>query len=461
MPIRWRLTLWFALMLFIILLLSGVVLHTLLQSYLNNQVDDNLRIHSARVHGTLHPWEIPEPLDYNVIHEKLPPINEFASPGTYIQLIDQQGNVVVKSDSLGDMELPVNPSLIERGFAGEVVIKTVSAGDSTRVRIIVSPLYLREQVLLLEVAQSLKHIDTTMTQVRWALLTSILVALILATVSGGLIVRGAISPVSRITQTAKSIETSSDLKRRVDYRGPMDEIGQLATTFDGMIEHLERVLQSQKHFVADASHELRGPLTVIKGNFDLLKLNLNEEERKESLRAIESEITRMAKIVDDLLLLAEVASGQPEQPEIIVLQEIITEELERAHLSAGSRHIDIGRQENLKITGNRHALEQLLRNLVDNAIRYTPEGGTITLSLFRQGNRACLEVADTGIGIPTEHLPYIFDRFYRVDRHRSRTSGGTGLGLAIVKGIAEQQGGQVTVTSQPGQGSTFTVCLKL
>ncbi len=219
MPIRWRLTLWFALILCAILILSGIVLHILLQRYLLNQVDENLSIYSARVHGTLNPQEIPDPLDYEVIHAKLPPINEFASPGIYIQLIDRSGNVVVKSSNLGEQELPVNPSLISQGFAGNVAIETVAAGDSANIRIMVSPLYLKDQVLLLEVAQSSNHIDAAMSQVRWALLASILVALILASVSGGAIVRGALAPVSRITQTAQDIETSSDLSRRVGYTG--------------------------------------------------------------------------------------------------------------------------------------------------------------------------------------------------------------------------------------------------
>lgn len=461
MPIRWRLTLWFALILCGILILSGIVLHVLLERYLNNQVDDNLRVYSARTHGTLDPQEIQEHLSYEVIHSKLPPINEFASPGVYIQLIDRNGNVVVKSDSLGEQELPVNPSLIEKGFAGNVTIETVAAGDSARVRIMVSPLYLKDQTLLLEVAQSLKHIDVAVSQVRWALLASILVALTLATVSGGMIVRSALAPVSQITQTARSIETSSNLNRRVGYSGPIDEIGQLATTFDHMIEHLDRVFQSQKHFVADASHELRGPLTVIQGNLDLLKRNLSEKDRQESLGAIKAETARMVKITSDLLVLAEVESSQLEQMDMVALKEILSGELERAQPLAGKRKIAIGHQEELTVTGDTQKIRQLLENLVSNAIKYTSEDGTITLSLFRDGDWARLEVADTGIGIAPEHLSHIFDRFYRVDTARSRVSGGTGLGLAIVKGIAEQQGGKVTVTSEPGKGSIFTAWLKL
>lgn len=461
MPISWRLTLWFALIVCVILLVSGAILHTMLQRYLSNDVDDDLRLYSAKVHGTLKPEGIPEPLDYDVVHSSLPPINEFASPGIYIQLIDRNGTVVVKSDNLGDQELPVDPDLVERGFGEEIATKTVAAGDGGRVRIMVSPLHLQNEILLLEVGRSMKHVDAAMSQVRWALLAGLLVALTLVGISGGILVRRALSPVKRITRTAQSIEASSDLSRRVGYSGPMDEIGQLATTFDHMIEHLGRVLNSQRHFIADASHELRSPLTVLQGNLDLLRRNLSEEDRRESLRAMGGELERMSSIVNDLLLLAEVESGQIERQEPVSLKEVLMEASKRAQQLAGERRIVIGNQDDLSVMGDIHNLKQLLGNLVDNAIRYTPEGGTITLSLSRDGDWARLEVADTGIGIAPEHMTHIFDRFYQVDRARSRARGGSGLGLAIVKGIAEQHGGKVTVASEPDKGTRFTVWLKL
>jgi signal transduction histidine kinase len=443
------------------IILSGVVIHSILQGSLNADVDDNLRVYSARVHGTLDTEEIPEPLDYEVIHSSLPSINEFASPGTYIQLIDTNGNVVVKSDNLGEQELPVDPSLVERGFGGEAAIDTISAGDGARVRLMVSPLFVQNEVLLLEVGQSLNNVDATMSQVRWAILGGVLVTLVLVGISGGVIVRRALSPVEQITRTAQSIESSSDLSRRVGYTGPTDEIGRLATTFDHMIGHLHRVFESQKNFIADASHDLRGPLTVIRGNLDLLKRNLGDQERQESLRAMEIETDRMGVLVNDLLLLAEVESEQMERQGMVSLREILLTGLKRAQQMGGNRKVVIGQQEDLSIRGDVYRLSQLLGNLIDNAIKYTTEGGTITLSLFRDGDWARMEVADTGIGIAPEHLSHVFDRFYRVDKARTRGRGGSGLGLAIVRGIAEQHGGKVTVTSDSGKGSTFTVWLKL
>jgi len=320
-PIRWRLTLWFSLILCATSILSGVVIYIIMQETLNAAVDDNLRAYSARVHGILDTEEIPEPLDYEVIRSSLP--YEFASPVTYIVVIDTNSNVVVKSDNLGEQELPFDPILVARGFEGETAIDTIYAGDGARVRLMVSPLFLQNEVLLLEVGQSLYDVDATMNQVRWAILGGILVTLVLVGISGGVIVRRALSPVEQITRTAQSIESSSDLSRRVGYTGPKDEIGRLATTFDHMIGHLHKVFESQKNFIADASHDLRGPLTVIRGNLDLLKRNLSEQERQESLRAMEIETDRMGELVNDLLLLAEVESEQMERQEVVSLREIL------------------------------------------------------------------------------------------------------------------------------------------
>jgi len=267
--------------------------------------------------------------------------------------------------------------------------------------------------------------------------------------------------VRRITKTAKSIETSPDLSQRVGYQGPMDEIGYLAATFDGMIARLDKTFASQRAFVADASHELRTPLTVIRGNLDLLKRKLGESDRRESLRALELETIRMVKIVNDLLLLAEVDASQLVKREPVKLKEIIAEELARARLLAGDRQIKLEREEDLVVVANTQQIKRLVGNLLDNAIKYTAEDGRITLSLSSEDGWARLEVRDTGVGIAPQDLPYVFDRFYRSDKTRSRSNGGTGLGLAMVKEIAERHGGKVAVTSKPGEGSTFSVWLRI
>lgn len=461
MSIRWRLSLWFTLVLSGILIFSGLITRSILENYLNKEVNDNLSIYTARVHGTLHLDQVPEPVDYSVIHNRLPAISEFSSPGIYVQIIDSNGTIVVKSANLGSQELPIDPVLIQQVLSGRVGLKDLSTGDEAMVRIQASPLYLRDRTLVLEVGQSLKAIDMTMNQVIFALVGGVLAALLLSSLLGYTIVRKALSPVQQITKTAKSIEESSDLGRKVNYEGPDDEIRELATTFDKMIARLEVAFQFQKQFVADASHELRTPLTVIKGNMDLLKRDMSNEDRKESLEAIRLETERMVRIIDDLLVLAEAEVGQVRYQDKISLEEVLVDGLTRAQHLAENRKIILGRHDDLSLTGDIHQLKQMLGNLVDNAIKYVPDRGIITLSLVKEGDWARFDVSDTGPGIPPEHLPHIFERFYRVDKARSRARGGTGLGLAIVKQIAGSMGGRVAVTSEHGKGTTFTVWLRL
>ena len=450
MSIRWRLTLSFALVFAVAAIIGSLFFYAAFQQWMiSQQIDGNLKIYSTMLVTAL---AVGTTDNVNGLISSSPVSP--TSPDIWVQLTDSSGNVLAKSENLGERVLPV-----VSGEAWKPVTRT--ADDGTRLRIL--PVYLTagDQTYLLESAQSLASIDPIMTRIGIALLLTIVVFLTFVVASAAILIGRALSPVKKVTATAQGIASSSDLTRRVNYHGPQDEIGQLAATFDRMIEQLDGLLRSQRSFVADASHELRGPLTVIRGNLDLLRRNLSEEDRQESIRALEAEAARMARVVNDLLVLAEVESGPLEQQQMVSLKDMILDAQDRALLLAGDRHIVIERQDDLWVKGDAHKLDQLVGNLVGNAIKYTPEGGAITLSLFQDGEWARLDVADTGIGISPEHLPHIFDRFYRVDRARSRAGGGTGLGLAIVKGIAQQHGGKVTVTSEPGKGSTFTVWLKL
>jgi two-component system OmpR family sensor kinase len=448
--IRWRLTLSFALVFVVAAIIGALFFYAAFQNWMIAQrIDSNLKVYSTAL-VTVLVVGTTDNVDLLISSNPLSP----TSPDIWVQLTDGNGNVLAKSDNLGERVLPV-----VSGTPWEPVTRT--ADDGTRLRILPVPLTAGDQTYLLESAQSLASIDPIMARMGLTLLLIIVVFLTLAVASAAILIGRALSPVKKVTATAQGIASSSDLSRRVNYRGPRDEIGQLAATFDRMIEQLDGLLRSQRNFVADASHEMRGPLTVIRGNLDLLRRNLSEEDRQESIRALEAEAARMARVVNDLLVLADVESGPLEQHQMVSLKDMILDAQDRALLLAGDRHIVIERQDDLWVKGDAHKLEQLVGNLVGNAIKYTLEGGTITLSLFQDGDWARLDVADTGIGISPEHLPHIFDRFYRVDKARSRVGGGTGLGLAIVKGIVLQHGGKVTVTSEPGKGSTFTVWLKL
>jgi len=460
MPVRRRLTLHFALILCIIMASTGLINYILLQRNLTEQIDGALIDYSSRIQNSINA-EGAVDINLSDISSLIPIINEFQSPGTYIQVLDKDGYMVAHSSNLGAQELPVNPSLLEMGLSGNSVIQNVAAGNGANLRMMVSPLYLQNETLLLEVARSSNYLVSTMNQAKWVIIISVSVALALTLALGGIIVRNSLLPVSKITRLARNIETDRDLDRRIEYKGPMDEIGELASTFNNMINRLSSAFKSQKHFVADASHELKSPLTVIQGNLDLIKRCNNKYEREISLKAIQSETIRMTGLVNDLLLLAELDSNGHSATKSISLKEALEQEIERFAAVVGKRKLCLWHIEDLSVRADNIRVKQMVTNLIDNAIKHTPDDGTIGISLFKDGGYARIEIEDSGEGIPSEHLPHIFERFYRVDMARSRKSGGAGLGLAIVKQIAEQQGGSVSVSSEAGLGTTFTVWLKI
>jgi signal transduction histidine kinase len=230
-----------------------------------------------------------------------------------------------------------------------------------------------------------------------------------------------------------------------------------------MLTRIEQLFHAQQRFVADVSHELRSPLTAVRGNMDLLRRGAanDPEERAQVLGAIDSEVERMSRLVSDLLLLARSDSGVTLEKHPVELDTLLLDVYRQAQLTARSVRIALGAEDQAIVMGDRDRLKQVLLNLVDNAIKYTPAGGEVTLSLTKDDQWVRISVQDTGIGVAPEDVPHLFDRFYRVDKARSRDAGGTGLGLAIAKSVVDAHGGRITVDSKAGQGSIFTVWLPL
>jgi signal transduction histidine kinase len=272
----------------------------------------------------------------------------------------------------------------------------------------------------------------------------------------------ALKPINIIAQAAQQITAADDLGRRIPYDGPPDEIGQLTETFNETLERLERLFKAQRRFVADVSHEMRTPLTTIQGNLDLMK-RFSSDYDEEAMEAMESEVRRMSRLVEDLLLLAKADAGRQSLVKMVVeLDTLLLEVYNQSRLlNISGIDVSLGSIDQAQVLGDPDRLKQLLLNLVSNALKYTPEGGTVILSLSRDAQSAFVTVADTGIGIPEADLPHIFDRFYRVDKARARAMGGTGLGLSIAKWIVDAHGGQLSVISTVGEGSTFTIQLPL
>jgi heavy metal sensor kinase len=255
------------------------------------------------------------------------------------------------------------------------------------------------------------------------------------------------------------------LSERLPIARTGDEIEDLSVALNRMIHRLDEAFQNSKRFVADASHELRTPLTVLRGELETLV----EGERlsdavRERLGSVLEEVDRLAKVVEGLLTLSRLDAGEAQREWVqLDLAQLTVSTADQMSLLAEDKEISIRctTPAPVFVRGDRTRLKQVIVNLLDNAIKYTPRLGTITLRVYTQDGRACLQVADTGIGIPSDVLPHVFDRFFRADQARSRDLGGAGLGLAIVRSICAAHGGRVGVDSVEGRGSQFRVELPL
>jgi signal transduction histidine kinase len=299
-------------------------------------------------------------------------------------------------------------------------------------------------------------------RLRFALGAIVLGVLVVAAALGWFLASQAMRPVDRITQAAQAIGRSTDFSRRLPETQRRDELGRLTVTFNEMLDRLAEAVDTQRRFLADASHELRTPLTVVRTNAELALHGEEATARAGGLRTIARETDRMGRLVADLLVLARADAGQPLVRGRVTLDRLLLEVYHQQRPLAFDARLELGDLDQIEIDGDADRLRQLLHNLVDNAVRHTPPGGVVTLALSRSGGWTVVRVSDTGAGISAEHLPHIFERFYRVDRRRSRAASshrGSGLGLSICQWVAEAHGGRIEVASRVGVGSTFSVFL--
>ncbi|HEY6542049.1 MAG TPA: HAMP domain-containing sensor histidine kinase, partial [Ktedonobacteraceae bacterium] len=274
------------------------------------------------------------------------------------------------------------------------------------------------------------------------------------------------APVEKMTGIARRIEVG-DLHERVPVPRAQDELQKLALTFNEMIERLEKSFARQRRFVADASHELRTPVAAIRGMTDVTLASsaaVTPDEYRTVLHDVNVEAERLGRLISDLLLLARVDENKMAlEREVVRLDGLVADVAATMELLATEKNITLSVEagEPAPVLGDEARLIQVIMNLVDNAVKYTGDGGGVTLRVHVKDGRVYLSVSDAGIGIGPEHLEHIFERFYRVDPSRSLAAGGTGLGLSIVEWVVRAHGGTVSVVSKPGQGTTFTVQLPL
>jgi heavy metal sensor kinase len=290
-------------------------------------------------------------------------------------------------------------------------------------------------------------------------------ALLLVAIVGYWLARKSLAPINKLNRLAESV-TAQRLDRRLPVENADDEIGRLTKTINAMIERLDRSFQEIRRFTADASHELRTPLTAIRAETELaLSKGLTQNEQQQMLISVVEECERLTHLTDQLLTLSREDAGgtqQIRQPvDLAALLHSVAEAM-RPLTEAKELKLEITGAIPNAIEGDEGRLRQVFINLIDNTIKYTPQGGSISIQLEHQrGERTIVRIIDTGIGIASEHQAHVFERFYRVDKARSRAEGGTGLGLSIARSIVQSHEGDISLSSEPGKGTTVVVTLPL
>jgi heavy metal sensor kinase len=320
-----------------------------------------------------------------------------------------------------------------------------------------------QRTFVVMAVQSLDSIAQELQVVRDTLWVVIPLLLAAAGIGGYVLTRRGLAPLDSMAAQSRRI-TGDSLHTRLTIGDAAEELTTLAASFNELLSRLDQSFESMRRFVQDASHELRTPLAVIQGEADVaLSRDRGAAEYKESLATIQEESRRLARLVDDLLNLASADAGHVQlRVEELYLNDLVAECCRSVRPMAAARNIELEchSSHDVAVRGDEELLRRMILNLLDNAIRYTPAGGRVSAGVETQGSEVRIQVADTGIGIPPEASPHVFERFYRADKARSRQEGGFGLGLSIVKWIAESHHGAVELASQPGHGSTFTVHLQ-
>jgi heavy metal sensor kinase len=456
--LNFRLVSWYAGVLTAVFVLLGLLTLVLLRHYLEANLLDTQNRRARQIAGTLVAQARREGEDTMRSEvEKLysPEIND-----RFIRISRADGHVVYASGTPRD-ELfdPVRVPAIAGNFLEASARKVLVPGGSLLIAAV--PATGSDGTLYrVEVGTSAAPAEGTLAQVLLMLAVGLPVAVAVAVAGGFILVRRALEPVERMALKAEEI-SQHNLSERLPVVESGDELERLSVSLNHMISRLEDALRGSKQFVADASHELRTPLTVMRGELESLAQDaLLRRDTREALGSVLEEVERLAEIVESLFALSRLDAGEAGgQWQQFDLAELAATTAEQMSLLATDKHIRVDCESTPGVTvrGDRARLKQVIVNLLDNAIKYTPNGGRVALRVSREGGCAVLDVTDTGVGIPPDALPHVFKRFYRVDGSRSREQGGAGLGLSIVKSICAAHGAEVEVQSTPGQGSTFRV----
>ena len=444
--LRVRFTLWTSGLLLAALILFGIFVYFSMARGLSAALDNSLTINASQVSAGLNIDNGKLILSDSLI--EAPDNVNLQGSGFTIRLLTPQGDPIQEFGRYHDMPVSFTQSF-----------STYTYPDSeTTIRVYTQPVYDNNQlVAIVQVAQSLEDMQDTLQRLLVILMISIPVLVAIAGFGGYFLATRALAPIDQITSTTRKI-SAEDLSARLDVPATNDEVGRLTQTLNDMLSRLDDSFQRERQFTNDASHELRTPLTAMQAILGMIReKRRTPEEYEQALDDLSEETDRLRTLVENLLQLArgdQSKSNAFEEVDLSTLLEDVTDSM-RPLAEAKKLALYCEASENLNVLGDSDELIRLFVNLLDNAIKYT-ERGEIRVSAKHSENNIEIKVSDTGIGISPEHLPHIFDRFYRVDE--SRTQRGAGLGLAIAKDIVIAHQGQIE-TSSTGMGSTFTVTL--
>lgn len=455
-PVRVKLTAWYVLLLGLTLGGFTGYLYLRLERKLVDKVDTALQITASQF--LIYTAEGGRFIAFQNTLIQRNTAQRLSQVGFAVRLITPDGNVV---DGFGRYKEVPTWVPTEKGY-------TTLVRNEAEWRLISQPVFYQEQVVgWLQVAQSLEVLEEISEELPAEILFNLPLILLLAALGGLFLSNRALRPIKRITQTAQAI-AATNLTQRINYRGAADEVGQLATTFDQMLNRLQAAFEREQQFTANAAHELRTPLTVIKGRIGVTLSRLRTTtEYEKTLQDLEQEVDRLVRLSNGLLLLARIDQGQlPFKVIAVDLSNLLAVILEQVQPLAEVQQIKLmnGLPSELWIQGDPDHLTSLFLNLLNNAVKYTPVAGVVHLWAEYQNidekSLVRVVVNNTGAYISPEHLSHLFERFYRVDS-TSRGKGGAGLGLAITQEIVHLHSGTLTAQSDPNQGTTFTVTLPI
>jgi heavy metal sensor kinase len=461
LPIKWRLTVWYGgvLSLILIIFASGIFIY--FKNSLQDSIDGKIRSigevlssSMTEAHGTSVFGNFERYLE-NVLGRK--------PKGKFIQIMDSSGRIGAKMSDIEGEALPTSFNALERAMRGEIVYETIER-TKPRLRMVTIPIMDNKKVTsVVQVGTSLEDFDETMRKLLLIMIISIPTSIIVTIVVGYFMAKKALKPVDQIRRAAVKI-SSSNLDEKIDVAGRRDELGRLAETFNAMIGRLKDAFQRINQFSIDVSHELKTPLTILKGETEVaLRKEREKDDYQKLLLSNLEEIDRMSCIIDDLLLLSKADAKEIKlNIEEVALRDLVMDVCMDMQIVADKKDVElqVNALEDVRLKGDELKLRRMLLNVVENGIKYSHVGGKVSVSSYVDDGYVRIDVKDDGIGISEEDIKYVFDRFYRADRSRKRISG-SGLGLSISRWIAGAHKGSIEVESQAAQGSVFTIKLPI